>query len=138
MASNLNPIKFNENNQVKYIGIRPGYHGDQLTAYNVAAGATVTLYTVPADKILFVFQSWLVATSSGGGTMSGYMWLRDAGLTIQHWVHHVDDNTSGLVDRQELARFSPLELPEGWSLLVNSDNASFDVTGGIEGILQDA
>ena len=71
MASNVNPIKFNENNQVKYVGIRPGYYGDQLTAYNVAVGATVTLYTVPANKILFVFNSWLVATSSGGGTMSG-------------------------------------------------------------------
>ena len=136
MASNTEEIVWNENNQVKWVGIRPGYHGEQLTAYDGVVNGTVTIYTVPAGKILLLFTDEFSGQRGAAGNSNCDMLLYDATPAIVHRISRLHFRAEeGLVTSK--SRFVPLICLAGYSIRIFSDSASTSVAGEIEGILID-
>ncbi len=138
MASNTEAIVWNEDNQVKYVGIRPGYTGDHLTAYDSANNGTVVIYTVPVGKILLLFNSRLSGEGSiiGGGAV--LLWLTNAVPANLYLIEHLP--FTGTLSHTVIghSRFVPIPCPAGYTITVASPAATQWGYGGIEGILVDA
>jgi len=49
-------MNFREPNQVKWVGVRPAHNGEQINIGNFVVNGAVTLYTVPAGKILLLIE----------------------------------------------------------------------------------
>ena len=138
MASNVEPIVWNETNQAQWVGIRPGYYGDQLTAYGTANAATTVLYTVGVGKVLLIFNTTFSVAKNIQALIGCIMWLRDEVPANIYQIHHLltrGEDSNGVVS---LARFSPLVATAGYSITVVSPNGNHTVAGTIEGVLVDA
>jgi len=138
MGSNTEPITWNEENQVKWVGIRPGYHGDQVTAYNSVAAGTAIVYTVPAGKTLLIFNTSMSVSRNAVGVSPAYFILRDSGDVLVHEIYKIYVNGVGSVISVSTARYSPLIAPADYDITIQSGIAADNVAGSFEGILVDA
>lgn len=138
MASNTEAITWNDINQANYVGIRPGYYGLQVTAYGVSSNNVVVIYTVPADKILLIFTSYLSGNAAPATWLNGYLSLRNAVPANVHVIHNISAYNNGVANPGPVSRFSPLACPSLYSIVVESTGVACSATGGFEGILVDA
>jgi len=138
MATNTEAVVWNEENQVKWQGIRPGYYGDQVTGYHAIVNGTVDIYEVPANKILLLFTSWTTAAGPVVGGGHAVMLLRNAVPAIVHEIHRVPIGGVTAVVSQQVSRFSPLVCPTEYFISLQSTIAGCSAKGGFEGILIDA
>ena len=138
MASNTEPITWNEDNQVKYVGIRPGYTGLNLTAHGIVIGAALIIYTVPANKTLLIFNSYFSADTDAVATNYTYMSLNDDAPAEVHRIHQLVLTGAGNNGSQSLARLVPLIATAGYEIAITSLVGGTRTMGGIEGALVDA
>ena len=120
-----------EPNQVKWIGVRPGHNGDEVLI-NINVAVNTLLYTVPADKILFIF-SWQLSfiNNTGGG---GYLYLRD-NLGAEYYVlAYVNGNAGSAGGTLANNTFVPIEVVAGYDIYLTT---SALMRGGVQGILID-
>lgn len=138
MATHTVAIDFNEDNQANYVGIRPGYTGQQITGYEVAIGAAAVIYTVPAGKQLLIFTTYLTGYNIGAANGLIELSLYDAGPVLRFSIHKMVTLNNGIAVPIFVSRFSPLEIPAGYGIYSRSNLALCYAYGGFEGILVDA
>ncbi len=127
-----------EHNQVKWVGVRPGVEGEQIVKSGEQANGTNVLYTVPAGKVLLIFQTYVtgIATAASGGRAQ-LRHTTDVPATIYMFgnvLTNADNGGTSIV----LARFVPYECLAGTLISLYSSVAAIIAGGGFEGILIDA
>ena len=126
---------FREQNQVKWIGVRPGHNGEQAFGINNCVNVRAVVYTVPADKI-FLWTGY-AATMSGTVTGNGdiEMWSAAPALTRVFISMYYQIGTSfGLTNDFSI----PIELIAGESIRIISSAATNPLYCSAWGILIDA
>jgi len=138
MASNILPVVWNENNQVKWVGIRPGYTGDHLTADGLVANGVVDIYTVPANKILLLFNSEVALAVNGAGAFYAFLNIYNAVPAIIHICNRVIGAGATATGQSNVVRFVPYPLPAGYKIELSCIGVPTYGAADIEGILVDA
>ena len=124
-----------EPNQVKWIGVRPGHNGDQVLENDTAINVLKTIYTVPADKLLFLFAYDIGVYSGAAATAYFYIYDDTPAIFKSLAVRPVTANTA-VSSSQGL--WVPIEIPEGYSLRLITSVAGCAIYVSIHGILIDA
>ena len=137
MAAHTEEIVFNEDNQVKRIGIRPGYSGSQIVSNGNVNNAVLTLYTVPANKVLLLFTSYLTLYNAGASAGLASLVLYDETPILYYTVHQMVSLNNSIAIPIVLSRQSPLEVQELHLVAVRSNVVNCHSYGGFEGILID-
>ena len=121
-----------EPNQVKWIGVRPGHKGEEIIK-NIDLAASAIVYTVPADKLLLLFD-WSIGIIQNVNNGSRLQ-LRTAVPVVYAELFYVTSgiNTAGQVASQSLN--IPIEIPATYDIYVT---CAVVTRGYIHGILIDA
>ena len=120
-----------EPNQVKWIGVRPGHNGEQiLLPIDTAVNADV--YTVPADKMLLLFDWHLGGVRAIGFT--GHLYVYDDTPVVIASIATVSSEVGEPGTSTSNALWVPIELPEDYAIKVVTAK---QVEGYIHGILID-
>ena len=122
---------FREPNQVKWIGVRPGHKGEEIIK-NIDLAASAIVYTVPADKLLLLFD-WSIGIIQNVNNGSRLQ-LRTAVPVVYAELFYVTSgiNTAGQVASQSLN--IPIEIPATYDIYVTCTAVT---RGYIHGILID-
>lgn len=114
-------MSFREGDKVRSVGVRPYHWGEQVLEYGEANNNTVIIYTVPADKVLYLlmFGIW------NFGSVNGNAYLRVYDATPAIW--RVFGRAYNRASVSEALRYvscnPPVEIPSSYSLRVTSDAA---------------
>ena len=128
------PTSWREPNAARWVGVRPAHNGVQVTARATKAGGSQIIYTVPADKILYLIWVYLWGASTSG---VGDIFLRDAEDTlVMYLAAWVDTAGSGKGGTMFQPAF-PLEVPEGYDIVLEA-GAGTTFSGEMFGWLEDA
>ena len=123
---------FREPNMVKWIGVRPGHEGEEVLI-NVLNAATAVLYTVPADKILLLYD-WYLSLAYVGAASCQVNLRNDAAAIIGNIANFdtcAGNNTAHIAQNLTI----PIELLEDYDIRIVT---GVTVRGYIHGILIDA
>jgi len=126
---------FAEHNVLQWQGVRPAINGTQIGVHGHAQNATTVLYTVPASRTLFVFNTWHHAI----------MWAM-AGLELTFGVYNetpalvypffYSPNAGiGCVSDGNLARWVPYQVPPLYSIRCVGVGTLGHIAAGFEGVL---
>ena len=121
-----------EPNQVKWVGVRPGHNGEQVLI-DIDFNANQLLYTVAADKLLFIF-SWqvtLAANAAGIATLE----LRTAVPAVYYHLAYLRGALADIGPSVSNSLWVPIEVPATYNNYLTTDQR---VKGGVHGILIDA
>ena len=121
-----------EPNQVKWVGVRPGHNGEQILVKIELAGNAI-VYTVPANKILFLFD-WHIGIARGVAG-AAELQIRDDAAAIHAYLSYVTSAAGYTGTNATQNLWVPHELIEAWDIYVVTGNP---VRGYIHGILIDA
>ncbi len=124
-----------EPNMARWVGIRPGHGGVQVSGASSKANGYETLYTVGAGKILLIFSWYLSSASSAAGGSSFY--IRDGAAAEVHRLCRHGFLAAGVLSNSG-ERFIPYEVPAGYTLDLYTSAATISAYGGFDGILIDA
>lgn len=129
---------FSEYNETRWVGVRPGVVGEQITKDDKVIGATATLYEVPANKVLLITSVNMSACWTGGGAVVATLYLQDAVPVTQHkFADLTAQQVTGSVAFGYGLPF-PVEALAGWFIKITSGGAAMRANGGFTGILIDA
>ena len=123
-----------EPNQVKWIGVRPGHNGEQILEHNQASNNTVIIYTVPADKLLLIFDYFI--SLYGAVNVQGTLALYTDVPALWKYLYDGAVRANNDISIAHNYGIIPVELPAGYSIRITS-TAVAAVTAGIHGILID-
>ena len=123
---------YREPNMVKWVGVRPGHNGEQVLI-EIDTAVNATLYTVAADKILFLFD-WHFGTLPNLSFACNLAIHNDAAVR-QVYLVAIGTNAGDMSSESTQALWVPIELAEDWSLRVITSQT---VRGYLHGILIDA
>lgn len=130
--------EWNENNKIKWVGVRPGFDGDYLSVHGAISNAALTLYTIPVGKgfLLFNYSVNIRSNGAANGTI-GYFQVLDSGSAtihmflvaniLQNDTKHTNGNLS-----------IPMEFVAGDFFQLYSPNALLESYASITGVLIDA
>lgn len=125
-----------EQNQVKWVGVRPAHNGTQINISISVSAAFVALYTVPADKVLLLNAvSWSIERT-GVAAGRAYFMLRDSVPTEVFnffFVYSTAQEPWG----GGISFPTSFECPTGYNFVVNSAIASLTIHASIHGFLID-
>ena len=120
-----------EPNQVKWIGVRPGHNGEQILI-NIDTAVTAVIYTVPADKLLFIFNySYSCASNAAAWA---FVQLRNALDVVYYTLGQSASSAGACAPVVSANLWVPIEVPAGYDLYLTTAGTS---RGGIHGILID-
>ena len=128
--------KHREPNKVKWVGVRPGHNGEQIHKSGRANNDTVILYTVPADKILLLFN-WGISTFWTALNTYVSLGIYDAVPAIETTLVDILMQVIGDTYDREASYDMPIELPEDYSLRLVSGAIGCYISGYVHGILVD-
>ena len=135
----VGPAYWNEANQVKWVGVRPGYYGQQILISESRVNTVKQLmYTVPAGKVLLIFHTSVTLSINGVGAFESWIWIEDDGAATYHYVGYVKGCGATANNNSVSDRFSPLIVPAGYTLNLSCIGPTNYATCDIEGILVDA
>lgn len=124
-----------EPNLMRYVGFRPALEGDQACNIGTVSNASFTLLTVPADKVFLLFSFWAYTLASAAGI--GYMSIYNAVPAVAYRLAYHRFTAAG--DRYSMHDLSiPIEIPAGWSVVIETNNATTRTEGWVYGITIDA
>lgn len=128
-------ITYREDNKVKWVGVRPAHNGDQIVgkAINIS-NETETMYTVPANKILYLTHYWHFTWASAAGVAQIY--IADAVPALYYRLSWMEDDGAfrfGIAGNYD----PPLELGEGYTIKIQTNVAGVETAGGFVGWLDD-
>jgi hypothetical protein len=115
-------MEFREPNEVLWRGIRPAHKGTQVAASAVANNDTQIIYTVNANKTLFLVYANIDAI--GAAAANAYVAVRDAADAIQYYIFFPRFTVTQAVYTNNFAPSIPLEIPEDYDIVVNTGNAA--------------
>lgn len=126
-----------EHNRVAWRGMRPGYEGTLVNAWGELTGTgTTIIYTVPADSVLLVFNSWL-APRSYSLSNTGFLTIYDAAPAEIYRIEGlIFSPSTGGVSSSTHSRFFPLHVIGGYTVRLGELSGGW-MQGGFEGILVD-
>jgi len=124
-------MKFRESNQVKWVGVRPGHNGTQVTKWGSADNETVILYTVTAGKILYLVH-YTVFISSDVADRWGFMGVRNDADVEQYRFSTGVFKQVGSIGFGVGLKY-PIEIPAGWDIFLVSNSADSHINGFIHG-----
>lgn len=127
----MSDVEFRENNQVKWVGVRPAHGGEHLLVSAFIANGTVTLYTVPSGKTLYLTFSTIMTGQLANGFMS--LTLYNGAGVFQHYLHLANVSNSGGTSDTSDNYWPPIEIPENWTIRLVSSIAALTVHGTIHG-----
>ena len=123
---------YKEQNQVKWIGVRPGHNGDELIK-NIDLAASAIVYTVPDDKLLLLFD-WSIGIVQNVNNGSSLQLRTDVPAVYAELAYVTSGiNTAGQITSQSLN--IPIEIPESYDIYVTCTAVT---RGYIHGVLIDA
>ncbi len=135
-----------EPNQVLWRGVRPveGIRGvwparnaTRVSAFGEAAGdTTISIYTVPAGKILFISSCQLSTRLSATESKYAMIYSRTEVDTTHIRIFRQNVRIPGTVSNQ-LGFFPALQLGPGYELLIVSNSNSIEAYGVAHGWLED-
>jgi len=124
-------MNFREPNQVKWVGVRPAHNGTQIAKQATAIDQTTVLHTVTSGKTLFIATLIIEFDSTVSGVV-GNVRVRDTSdVTMFDIVTCVMREAT-----QELLSIPfnpPLEIAEGYDIVLVSNNSSMRTIGFIHG-----
>jgi len=136
-----------ETDQVRWRGVRPvegisgiwpalnatRVHG----AHYIAGVGTQVVYTVPANKKLYIANALITLKMTAAADAGGKFSVRDDGDVHKYHLLYVLQNTAGY---QNVAfnLVPAAEAEAGWDVYVNSNAAVLTVFGMFHGWLEDA
>ena len=123
-----------EPNRVKWIGVRPGHEGEQILKSATVVNGNATLYTVPADKLLLLFNWGFSAGASAA--LSDYFLIRDEldATYLELFYSTISANTTVSTGG---SMYLPMEIIAGYDFYLVSAAATTRVSAFIHGILID-
>ena len=124
-----------EPNQVKWIGVRPGHNGEQIIKNALANNATVEIYEVPADKLLFIFGYFVSITAVVN--VAGYLEIYTAVPALESTLYVAGARAGYSISVVHSFGNVPIEVAAGYFIKVRS-SAAAPVDAGFNGILIDA
>lgn len=109
-------MSYREDNRVKWVGVRPAHGGEQIAKFATANNNTVTIYTVPAGKTLYLCTAWLDVTTAAVGYSAIY--IRDE--LDAHWLplRRIYQTASSYPSDSWITFWPPLEVPAGYDVVV--------------------
>lgn len=129
-------MKFRESNQVKWIGTRPGHNGVQVVGEGTATDETTLMYTVPAGKILFLYEA-LLATGSLVAAGAGLMVRDDGDVFVRHLCKLQSAAVASFL-ADHFRCWPPYEIAAGYDVVVASGAAGLAVNGTFLAWVEDA
>jgi len=124
-------MKFREQNQVKWVGVRPGHNGTQVAAYAAMINGVGVVYTVGAGKTLFLAECFLCSTGNITGQCS-LAWYDDLWAFQRYFC--MCDTIAGVQIQKDHCNFCPpLEIPAGHIIAVASGALGLTASGQIFG-----
>lgn len=115
-------------NQVQWRGVRPGYEGNQILI-NIDTAASAVLYTVPANKVLLLFD-WGLTLHYNYNEISRLQ-VRNAANAVQAQIAMTTSYTSDPGQPCYQSTWVPIELTEGWDLYVQASRATRGYAHGL-------
>jgi len=119
-------------------GIIPNPHNALRVAVAARAdGVAVSIIkTTAADKIVFISSVFLSVSLSADASCEGQLSVRDNGDNFKYHILRIRLEKAGQLSLANT--FSPaLEIPEGWDVYVEGNNAGMQTVGGIYGWEED-
>jgi hypothetical protein len=124
-----------------FIGDLRGFYPKPETATRIdkyatnAGNATVILYTVPANKLLFVSSAWLAARAAAGSSGVLYFGIRNAADVLVVYILTI---ILHVITQGQLAnQYKPgIEVPAGYDVFTLSTNAALACEAGFSGWLE--
>ncbi len=118
-------------------GIWPIQEAARVHASNFQAGVGITvIYTVPANKALYISSSSLAGYETANATSNCRMGIRTGGAAWRAWLVYIYFAVIGQMVVP--MRYSPaIEAEAGWEVFVESSNAAIGCRGQIYGWLED-
>ena len=126
-------VRFGEQNRSRWIGVRPGYEGEQVKGAGSVVNTTGTVYTVPAGKVLLLFWAALNLTVAGVGR--GRFYHASGGATVGDFLYLHVLTAVGAVHPAIITFPVPYEIPPGDTLVIASSTATLTARGSFGGIL---
>ena len=123
---------YREPNQVKWVGVRPGHNGEQILI-DIDTAVSVIVYTVPADKLLFLFD-WSISTAPNLNIHSRLQ-IRTAVPVVVANIAGASSYTGDSGTNNAQALWVPIEIKAGYDIYLFATGAT---RGYIHGILIDA
>ena len=99
---------FREPNQVKWVGVRPGHRGTQITGHNVSAGVIVDVLQVTAGKKGYITEITIGLNMGAAGASLVY-WT-DSANAIQETLFEVSLAGATFVLGIPIKYWPPLEI----------------------------
>ena len=121
-----------EPNMVKWIGVRPGHNGEQILI-DIDTAVSVIVYTVPADKLLFLFD-WSISTVANLNIHSRLQ-IRTAVPVVVANIAGASSYTGDSGTNNAQALWVPIEIEAGYDIYLVATGVT---RGYIHGILIDA
>jgi hypothetical protein len=126
-----------EKNRIHWLGIRPAIIGEQLLAYVNIVTVDTTVYTVPANKTLLLFNDWLMVSGAVAAGSANLIIRNAAAATVYVLGIATNQTNIGNTLPTTRSRFIPIEIQEGFDIRIDVLGGSSVISCGIEGILID-
>jgi len=124
-------MHFREENQVKWVGTRPGHNGTQIVSRAGSVGALVPVYTVLAGDTFYLTFACL--SFNAVGAVAAHLSIYNAvpALTME-LARHV---SPGALNNPAVSQnyWPPIELPAGWSVQIFSNAPGVTAIGTVHG-----
>lgn len=124
-------MKYREGNEIKFVGVRPGHRGTQIAKSNTKSNGGQIIHTVTAGQVLCLTYCNLTAFATGAG--SGYFRVRDDEDALQYTIIWVAFPVANKIFSLPVVLNPPLEIPAGYDIYVESQNAGITVYGFMHG-----
>lgn len=120
-----------EPNMARWIGVRPGHNGDQVSVSLMTNGAVAIIYTVPAGKTLFLCGMTIGLYMSGAG-VGAYVRVRNvADVTVYTLFAQVTNFAFDVTVAKSY--WPPIEIPTGYDIVQAATGAGQEIDTHIHG-----
>lgn len=96
---------------------------------------TAIIYTVPANKILYITSAWLAITESADAAGLGMIFIRDASDGAVAYLFIQRYNKAGQVSMSN-QYWPAIEAAAAWDVCVNATHANLAAEAGFSGWLE--
>lgn len=124
-----------EDNQARWVGVRPAHKGEQVDGYAVAQAALTVLYTVPAGQVLLIDWVSFAGVWSAGGGIQGWIGIYTAVPAVDHIFYFAHANIASGAFADSGNFWPPYEVPAQYSVRVYSAAAAMSAFGSFKGIV---
>ena len=127
-------MTYREANHVLRRGVRPAHDGTQINATATVEGATVVVYTVPADNIFYLCTAVVGPFTIAAGLCSMYI-LTD-GAAVWFPLGYINVGAALDANSVSVTFWPPLEVPADYVVTLLTSAAGLICRGGVFGWIE--